>query len=180
MTDISKHIEAVHRLYDQINYYLQNLPDDLSYPERRLPPQPSLAQAQFPCDINTAGDCFVQSFDENPNDVSKRSQLYFLMYEQNKKVDENHEETNQDSLDFSNFSIQPSKTLDTKLWSWFRDRVHTNATYVEPKQITHEIKDEDKQRDMKILLELETRAKMDYYRDPEFKVIPEAYFRPPK
>ena len=181
MTDISKHISAAHKLYDQLNFYLQNLPDDLSYPERRLPAQPSLAQAQFPCDVNTAGDCFVESFDENPNDVSKRSPLYFIPYEQHKKSGEKFKEMNQESYDISNFSLQPSKTLSTQHWSWFRDRVNINATYTGPKQIVKEVKDEDKQRDMNILLELEARAKMDYYIDPEYQVIPdEAYFRPPK
>ena len=146
MIDISKHISAAHKLYDQLNFYLQNLPDDLSYPERRLPAQPSQAQTQFPCDVNTAGDCFIESFDENPNDVSKRSPLYFIPYEQHKKSRENLKETNQDSSDFSNFSIQPSKTLNSQNWSWFRSRANNNAAHTGPKQIKKEDKDEDKQR----------------------------------
>ena len=181
MNDISQHIEAAHQLYHQLNLLLENLPDDLNYPQRRLPTEPSLEQTQFPCDINTQNDSFVSSFNDDLNDVTKRSPLYFLYYKPEESgvqfADPSQEEV---SLDFSNTGSRPSQNLDMKQWSWFRDRALANSSVTTARKLVKQVKDEDKQRDLAILREIENSAKMDYFPDPTFKIIDDAYFRPQK
>lgn len=183
MTNIDKHVQAAKELHRRICDLMDNLPDDLSFPERKIPPNPIQRQIQYPCDVKINGDYFIPVLYSDPNDVSLRSSMYFIR-DGAKENKNQKQKIVEKEIDYSLGEPRESKVLSHERWDAFRRRTNRNKNEETNFQQDNyalqyqKSKEEEMRREEELMLNsIVENAKGKSLYTPMFAVIDEAFIK---